>query len=201
MFQTYGHYTESGRLFYIGKGLPGREKEKSNRNKHWQNTVDKYGLKVEIFAKWNTEAEAFDHERFLITCFRDDLGFKLCNQTNGGDGWTGGRHTEASKASMSAKLKGRVAPNKGMTSPLKGKTLSDEHKRKLSAAKLGKVSMRKGCILSAETRLKISKVQIGTTWLNNGLVQTKQPADRLNEYFAKGYILGRLSSKRSNISN
>jgi hypothetical protein len=198
MFYTYGHYTESGRLFYIGKGLKRRMCDRSNRNKHWQNTVAKHGLKVEVFSEWESEKDALSHEVFLISCFRD-LGFKLCNQTNGGDGFSGGVVSEENRRLSSLRFKGRPAPNKGKPSPLKGLCLSEEHKQKLSAVKLGKPSHRKGAALSKATRSKISAVQIGSRWLNNGTASVHARADKIEQYLAEGYIFGRLSSKRSGL--
>lgn len=197
MFYTYGHYTESGRLFYIGKGLRRRLCDKSNRNQHWQNTVKKHGLVVEVFSEFDSEIDALNHEVFLISCFRD-LGVKLCNQTNGGDGFSGGVVSEENRMLSSMRFKGRVAPNKGKPSPLKGSSLSCEHKRKLSEAKLGKPSPRKGITLSKETRLKISSAQHGSRWMNNGLINVHSCKDKIDLYLSSGYLFGRISSKRSN---
>lgn len=91
-FYTYGHYTESGVLFYIGKGQKARAFDKTGRSDYWKSVSKKHGLKVEMFAQWETEQEAFDHERFLISCFRDDLKLKLCNFTDGGEGASGCKH-------------------------------------------------------------------------------------------------------------
>jgi hypothetical protein len=88
-FYTYGHYTEAGRLFYIGKGQGKRAHVKTGRSRHWKNIVNKHGLKVEIFANWQSEQDAHTHERFLIACFRDDLGTQLVNLTDGGEGSSG----------------------------------------------------------------------------------------------------------------
>ncbi len=102
MFCTYSHHKPDGTLFYIGKGSVKRAHAKDNRNPHWRNIVAKHGsYKVEILANWPTEADAFEHEKFLISCFRD-LGFSLANITNGGDGVAGHKHSAESKAKMSA---------------------------------------------------------------------------------------------------
>lgn len=106
-FYTYGHYTESGRLFYIGKGNGVRAYCKTKRNKYWRNTVNKHGLKISVFAHWETEQDAFEHERFLIACFRDDLGFKLVNQTDGGEGSSGWKMPLISKERISVASKRR----------------------------------------------------------------------------------------------
>ena len=199
MFYTYGHYTESGRLFYIGKGVNRRMCDRSNRNTHWRNTAAKHGLKVEVFANWSTEKEALDHEVFLISCFRS-LGFKLCNQTDGGEGFSGGVVSEENRRLSSLRFKGRPAPNKGLPSPLKGSTLSEEHKLKLSAAKLGKPGPRKGVALSEETKSKISNAQVGSRWMNNGFKNVHAYSDKVESYLSNGFMFGKLSSKRSEFS-
>jgi len=102
MFCTYAHHKPDGTLFYIGKGSAKRAHAKDNRNPHWKNIVAKHGgYKVEILANWPTEAEAFEHEKFLISCFRD-LGLTLANVTSGGDGASGHKHSVKSRAKMSA---------------------------------------------------------------------------------------------------
>lgn len=102
MFCTYSHHKPDGTLFYIGKGSIKRAHAKDNRNPHWKNIVAKHGAhKVEILANWETEADALEHEKFLIGCFRD-LGFSLANITDGGDGVSGHKHSAETKAKMSA---------------------------------------------------------------------------------------------------
>jgi len=94
VFCTYAHYTPQGRLFYIGKGSNElRAYQFTGRNNYWRKIVSKYGEPdVQILANWNTEEEAFDHERLLISCFRD-LGHQLANLTDGGDGTSGYKQT------------------------------------------------------------------------------------------------------------
>ena len=86
MFYTYAHITsDTNRIFYIGKGSGNRLLRKDARNKHWHNTVLKHGYKATKLATWKTEKEAFEHEKLLISCFKD-MGYKLVNQSAGGDG-------------------------------------------------------------------------------------------------------------------
>ena len=106
MFCTYAHYTPEGRLFYIGKGSEKRAHSKGGRNSYWQRVVKKYGNPdVQILAHWDTEVEAFDHEILLISCFKD-LGHKLCNLSNGGEGPSGLKHSEEFKQRISTLHKG-----------------------------------------------------------------------------------------------
>lgn len=101
MFYTYAHYKSDNSVFYIGKGRGRRAWSKTNRNPHWRHIVEKHGAhKVEILAYWPTEQEAFEHEKFLIWCFRD-MGYSMANITDGGEGPMGYRHTDATKAQLS----------------------------------------------------------------------------------------------------
>jgi len=86
-FYTYGHFRQDdGLCFYIGKGNGGRAYDK-RRSEYWKRTVAKHGIRIDILAHWDAEEEAFEHEKFLIKCFRD-LGHPLANFTDGGEGAT-----------------------------------------------------------------------------------------------------------------
>lgn len=140
MFYTYAHYTPQGRLFYIGKGQGNRAQRFYNRGVHWNNVVAKYGKPdVQILANWETEGEAFSHEMLLIDCFKE-LGHKLCNQTNGGEGTSGIKYSEERKAQISLRQKGRV-----------GKKPSAETLLKLRESHLGQVSWCKGLKLPKQS--------------------------------------------------
>jgi hypothetical protein len=168
VFYTYLHRrTDDGLAFYIGKGRGERAKSRHGRNKHWTRVADKHGYTVEILAEWPTEAEAFEHEKFLIACFRD-LGYPLVNQTDGGEGPTGLRHTAETKARIAALKTGRAhsaETRAKMSQAHRGKPKSPEHKANISRAKRGvKMSAdrvarmsasRKGIPLSAEHRNKV----------------------------------------------
>jgi hypothetical protein len=100
MFYTYAHYTPQGRLFYIGKGQRSRSHSKHGRSDYWNKIVAKHGNPdVQILANWGTEEEAFSHERLLISCFRE-LGYQLCNLSDGGEGPSGLKHSEEFKEKL-----------------------------------------------------------------------------------------------------
>ena len=127
MYYTYGHYkADSKELFYIGKGKNNRAYEKDSRSDYWRNIVNKYDYTVEIFAEWESEKDAFIHERFLIDCFRDLTN--LCNLTDGGDGCSGYIWTDEQKA----KLKLRIHPNIGKKTP-------DHVRKQIGLSQLGVV--------------------------------------------------------------
>jgi len=106
-YYTYIHYkADTNEPFYIGKGHSKRAYVANNRNKWWHATVKKHGYKVEILCRFAEEQEALDHEVFLISVFKD-LGYKLCNLTDGGEGTSGYKLSESSRQRMSASHKQR----------------------------------------------------------------------------------------------
>jgi hypothetical protein len=122
MYYTYGHYTKDTQsLFYIGKGKGKRCFSLVGRNNWWKRKVDKHGgFTVEILVKWDKEEDAFQHEKFLVSCLKDSL----VNLTEGGEGVSGYKHTAEALQKISAINK--------------GKTFSIEHKKKISESILGK---------------------------------------------------------------
>lgn len=78
---------DTGRVFYVGLGSARRafETQPSKRSQFWRRVFDAHGLAVEILAWWPDRASASEHERFLVGCFRD-MGCRLVNLTDGGDG-------------------------------------------------------------------------------------------------------------------
>ena len=165
MFFTYAHYKPEGGLFYIGKGKRRRAYAMDGRNSHWQNIVNKYGRPhVELLARWDTETEALDHERLLISCFRD-MGFVLANKSDGGEGSSGYKHTPEQKEKNRLAKLGKAPWNKGTKGIMipwnRGVPMSDEQKVKLSLAKIGKQGPRKGVKLSAETIEKMRIAKLG----------------------------------------
>jgi len=93
------HYTylhrkaDTNEIFYIGKGFKSRAWSSKSRSDWWVKTSKKHGFVVEICAHWDSDQEAFDHEVFLIGVFRS-LGCNLINQTDGGDGVKGLKHSQ-----------------------------------------------------------------------------------------------------------
>lgn len=106
MFYTYAHYTPNGKVFYIGKGVDDRAYSFSDRTHAWKRAVKvNKGLNIEILAHWDTEQEAFEHEKVLINCFVD-MKHPLVNKTKGGRGAYGVVCSEERKQYMRNKLTG-----------------------------------------------------------------------------------------------
>lgn len=143
---VYLHRRKSdGCIFYVGKGVPQRPFTKSGRNDWWHRVVKKHGKDVEIVRYFDCESDAFSFETSLISFFRASQ--PLVNITDGGEGVSGLRHKEESKAKMAGPrphanqwLKGRKAPNylkeKWRIAKL-GKKQSPEHARKSRTNKIG----------------------------------------------------------------
>ena len=128
-FYIYLHKRASdGVVFYVGKGRGKRASRTWGRNKHRQNVVAKHGCTVVIFKDNLSEEEAFNEEKGLITFFRD-LGLRLTNMTDGGDGVSGLVHSLEARKKMSE-------VKKGENHPFYGKNHSRETRKKMSEANL-----------------------------------------------------------------
>jgi hypothetical protein len=107
-FYTYIHMADDGEVFYVGKGKGRRAWAHSGRNRsaRWHEFVKTRGLKVEVCATWPTEEQAYQHEKFLISCL-EGVGKTLLNETKGGGGASGMTQSAKSNALRSAALMGR----------------------------------------------------------------------------------------------
>ena len=161
MFYTYAHIRkDTNSIFYIGKGTKRRMYRKEARNLHWHNVVKKAGYEVIKLATWETEAEAFKHEKFLIQCFNGSL----VNQSLGGDG---------------NDAKG------GFT--FKGKTHSDAAKEKCRKVHLGKLKSVESNKKNAEAHKQkiIINGVIYDSW-QDASKQTKIPTGSFSYLLKKG---------------
>lgn len=162
---TYAHCKQTdGSIFYIGKGKRDRIISHASRNNYWKNIVSKHGLRVMQLARWKTEQEAFDHEKFLIWCFKD-MGLTLVNMTDGGEGLSNPSLETRKKMSDRNAMK-RPEISAKISVARKGKLLSVEHRKKLSEVQSGrklsestkkKMSNRYANGLDVEYRKKLSE--------------------------------------------
>lgn len=151
-FYTYIHKKASdGSVFYVGKGTANRARKPHDRSNWWHKTAEKHGFTFEICAQWGTESEAFEHEKFLIWCFRD-MGAALVNLTDGGDGPSGYKHTEKTKALLSEKTKA-YALNPANQEKIKA---TKTKQKQWSEAARKRASLRAKHIWTEEARLKHS---------------------------------------------
>lgn len=151
LYYTYLHKrNDTNAVFYIGKGS-GKRAWHKRRNKFWHSVADTRGFTVEICAYWPTEKEAYDHETFLIACFKD-LNAKLVNQTDGGEGTSGltpwnkgmlglpGHWTGTKRPGIGGVQKGNVPWNKGVSghsTSKKGKKYPGSHSEEACLKKRG----------------------------------------------------------------
>lgn len=155
MFYTYLHRrVDTNEVFYIGKGSGKRAWRHGSRSRGWHRVVKAArGHTVKVLAQWCTEEEAFEHERLLISCFRD-LGAPLCNLTCGGDGYT---HTPEARAKISEAKKGRPL-TAAHVAALTGLVRSPEARENMRRGQLGK---RKGVPLTAAHKAAIAASRLG----------------------------------------
>lgn len=166
-FYTYFHTrNDTGAIFYVGKGN-GRRAFHKRRNTHWCRVAKKHGY-TSHFAMTNlTEVEAFEHERFLISCLRG-LGEPLVNMTDGGEGASGyiqppevrEKHRQLFLKDGGVSLRKANAERRarGIPHPNQGRKLSKEQ---ISAMLGGNPSRMKGKRQSDEAKAKISKASSG----------------------------------------
>lgn len=175
-FYVYIHRRlDDGLVMHVGKGNRRRAWSGSGRNSYWKNTALKHGVIVEIFRDGMSECCALTLEKIAILHYKN-LGHPITNLTYGGGGITGWRHSDETKALISSKGKGRKPTEKQIAALRSndGKPISEEAKRKMSAAKLGiprgpmpdsvkeKISRaHMGMKPSAETLVKLRESHLG----------------------------------------
>jgi hypothetical protein len=89
-------------IFYVGKGKGIRDKDLSVRNRHHGFVLSKHGKENILVGKieCSSESSAFDLERGLIKCLRR-MQVNLTNVTDGGEGSSGYKHLDSTKAKLS----------------------------------------------------------------------------------------------------
>ncbi len=180
-FLVYEHWrTDTNAPFYVGKGKLQRARSMCGRSARHSRVVakakrDGFEIVVKIVEENLPEESAFAFEKMRISYWRS-LGVELVNHTDGGEGQTGLKHTEASRRKMSEGRRGERNHNYGKThstdtrekiaAKARGRTVSEDAKKKLSARFSGENNpmygvRRTGWTHSEETRLKMSASQTG----------------------------------------
>lgn len=119
-YYTYIHATPDGDIFYVGKGTGRRVYSMGDRTVHWKSIVEKNdGVLMKIVARFETESEAFEHEKLLIDLYKNK-GCELVNLTEGGSGPLGYVQSEECRMRKKELLSGYV--HKKITCPKCGKT-------------------------------------------------------------------------------
>lgn len=168
-FYTYAHFRlDDGKCLYIGKGKSRRAWSKAGRSDWWKRTVAKHGYRVQILATWESEEDAFQHEKLLIACFRD-MGHPLVNLTDGGEGMSGCRHSAETKVKISecarlqwSSVDARVAQaektRQRMAIPEARAVLSERAKQRMSSPEARRTlsERARNQMASPEVRTKLS---------------------------------------------
>lgn len=165
MLYIYEHIRpDTNAVFYVGKGTDKRMHSKHRRNAHWNSIVRKAGgFTVREVVRHEDEEFVFLAEQERINQLKR-LGIKLANKTDGGEGPSGYRHTEATKRliaelQMGGKHHAYGKPmlkhtKEALLKANKGRPLSEEHRKKVSEAGKRRVN-------SPSTRAKISASKQG----------------------------------------
>lgn len=143
MYQYYVYVhlrADTKQIFYVGKGKGTRSTSSRNRNKYWNNIVNKSkGFVTQLVSTNLSEKEALNFEILLIKKLKE-TGEKLANLTAGGEGTSGFKFTIEQKEKLSkAKL---------------GKPASELNRINSANARIGRK-------VSEETKLKLSKKNKG----------------------------------------
>ena len=152
VFFNYVDWTleECSRPFYVGKGVLDRVRRRE-RNVYWQNIAAKYGWRREVVLATKDESFAFEEEKRRIAklgTFEDGTPERWgANLTEGGEGASGKKHSDETKAKMSRSHLGRL--------------MSNETRQKLSVANRGQVPWTKGRAQTPEHTEKIRAAQKG----------------------------------------
>lgn len=142
-FYVYEHWRpDKDECFYVGKGHGWRATILSGRkNQHHKNIRDKLtslglGFEVRMVAEGLDEATAFALEKERIAYWRAK-GVKLANRTNGGEGFSGGRHGPEARKRIGDSSRGKkrdAAIGAKISASLKGRKFSSETIARMSAA-------------------------------------------------------------------
>jgi hypothetical protein len=142
-------------IFYVGKGLLVRTKRITREhNNHHTNIVKKYGKENIIVRKLACKSEqyALDLEVKIIAKLRE-IGVKLVNFTDGGEGTSGCIPTQEMRLAHSIRMTGRkqsLETIEKRRASFTGHIKNKEWRENLSKAHIGKV-------FSTETREKIAE--------------------------------------------
>lgn len=152
---VYRHISPSGKVYI---GITSRDpKRRWNCGKSYEHcikfyaAIQKYGwdnIKHEILFTSLSEERAKKLEIELIRHYKwMSISYNL---TDGGDGWLGYHHSDATKEKLSLL-------NSGENNPMYGKHLSEEAKQKLREQNLGELNPMFGKAHSEEAKQKISQ--------------------------------------------
>lgn len=107
IFYVYLHRRKTdNKVFYVGKGKNNRAFDRTNRSRWWKSVFDKHGVTVEVVFDNLSEKDALQAEKDTILEFRY-FGHPLVNMTDGGEGMSGHKPSDETRAKRSKSLKGK----------------------------------------------------------------------------------------------
>jgi hypothetical protein len=157
-FYVYEHIRNDTLLpFYVGKGKSNRAYRKSNRNKYWNNIVNKCGgFEVRFIAENIDEELALLVEKERINQLRL-LKVNICNLTDGGEGVSGYKFTDEQKKKMSDAQKGKKLSQdqiEKLTQRFKNIERTEEWRKNISNSLKGKKKNPESIRKTSENRTK-----------------------------------------------
>lgn len=181
---------EDNSIRYIGitkRGLEKRYKEHmshinecSPHKRRWIDKLIRNKLmpKIEIIEENLSEDEAKEGEMKYIAFYRNIIGKKLLNITNGGDAVMAGR--KHSKETIDRMKEDRIKEGNSFF----GKKHSYESRKKMSDSLMGRTSWSKGKKFTEEHRRNMSLANIGRRVHNTG--KTRFPVERIRVLYTNG---------------
>lgn len=201
IYYVYSYLREDGTPYYIGKGKGNRAWD----THHFK--IPKDSSRIFICESNLSEVGALSIERRLIRWWgRKDLGTGILrNNTDGGEGSSGYKHTDEHRQKMSVVMTGKKKIYYKRTPH------SEETKRKISESNKGRVvtwakpcsddtkkkisESNKGKILSDETKKKMSESKKGKTSPNKGKTFSEEHKKKLSES-RKGKVVSEETRKK-----
>ena len=194
MAVVYLHMKRDSReIYYIGIGNDiKRAYHTGCRSDIWKRYYKKYGLVVDIVCNNIDLNSAKEIEKFLIAHYGKK---QLCNRTDGGEGFFGGKHTKETKKKISESKTGRKASEETRTKmslaskghnrrPIGSWNQSENAKRKIGNAFKGK--KRSDYFCEQVKKSKIGYIPARQT-LEASIIVRKEKAVLIQE-ISTGYI-------------
>ncbi len=171
--------SQNGKI-YVGSSLDVERRWRSHknalragrhRNPHLQNSWDLYGESAFSFSVLDQVSEErciYEAEQHYIDTLEPE--YNIATVAGGGSG----PRSEETKRKISDAIKGEKHP-------FFGKTLSEDHRKKISEANLGKKAWNKGMPLTEEHKRKMSEAVSGEKHPQFGVARSEETKRRISE--------------------
>lgn len=189
-------YTAPNNKVYIGITTRPEERYKEHRSKRtdtlFQRAIDKYGfenLKYDILEEYELPAielweKLTNREKFYIKQYDSSNKEKGYNLTNGGVGVLGYKFSEEDLKRRSEAMMGKNNPMYGKINPFKNKKHTAEAKRKMSEWHSGKK-------LSEEHKKKIAKAGIGRKHTQSSINKMREAQTKIHGKAVRNITTGK----------